>query len=137
MANTTTRKEEGFGNLNPAEDKLKKAQQVGSEAADKAKDAVKAAGEAVGEAADAGAAAVGGGLKSLAGTIRQQGPHEGSLGEATSVVAKGLEKSGRYLQDEGLSGMAEDLSELIRRNPIPAVLVGVGIGFMLAQLTRS
>jgi ElaB/YqjD/DUF883 family membrane-anchored ribosome-binding protein len=138
MANTTTRKEEErFGNGNPAGDKMNKAQQAGTEAADKAKDAVKATGEAVTEAADAGAAAVGGGLKSLAGTVRQQGPHDGTLGEATTAVAKGLEQTGKYLQKEGVSGMAEDVSEMIRRNPIPAVLVGVGIGFMLAQLTRS
>jgi len=137
MANTTTRKDEGFGTGNPAGDKLNKAQQAGTEAADKAKEAVKSAGEALGEAADAGAASVGTGMKSLAGTIRQQGPHEGMLGDATSTVAKTLEEGGRYLQKEGLSGMADDLSDMIRRNPIPAVLVGVGIGFMLAQLTRS
>jgi F0F1-type ATP synthase assembly protein I len=33
--------------------------------------------------------------------------------------------------------MAEDVSELIRRNPIPAMLVGVGIGFLLAKVFRS
>ena len=132
MANTSTRKEEG--NMGAAGDKFNKAQQVGTEAADKAKDAVKSAGAAVGEAADAGAAAVGGGMKSLAGTIRDQGPHEGYLGQATSTVAKTLEQGGKYLQKEGVSGMAEDVTEMIRRNPIPAVLVGIGIGFMLAQL---
>jgi hypothetical protein len=123
--------------MDPATDKAKKAQQSGTEAADKAKDALKSAGEAAGQAADAGAAAVGGGLKSLASTIREQGPHEGMLGDASSRVAKGLESGGKYLQKEGLTGMADDVCEIIKRNPIPAVLVGVGIGFMLAQLTRS
>jgi hypothetical protein len=137
MANTTTRKEEEKGNMGPAADKLKKAEHAGSEAADKAKDALKHAGDAAGEAADAGAAAVGGGMKSLAGTIRHQGPQEGMLGDATSTVAKTLEQGGKYLQKEGLTGMADDLSEIIRKNPIPAVLVGIGVGFMLAQLTRS
>jgi uncharacterized membrane-anchored protein YhcB (DUF1043 family) len=32
--------------------------------------------------------------------------------------------------------MAEDLTSLIRRNPIPAMLVGVGLGFLLARMTR-
>jgi len=123
--------------MNPADDKLKKAQQVGSQAADKAKDALASAGEAVGETADAGAAAVGGGLKSLAGTIREQGPREGMFGDAASTLAKGLETGGRYLQKEGLTGMADDVTEMIRKNPIPAVLVGIGIGFLLGQLTRS
>jgi hypothetical protein len=135
MANTTTRKDEGH--TGAAGDKMKQAQQAGSEAADKAKEALQSVGGAVGEAADAGAAAVGGGIKSLAGTIRDQGPREGMLGDAASTVAKGLEQTGRYLQKEGVTGMADDLSELIKRNPIPAVLVGIGIGFMLAQLTRG
>jgi ElaB/YqjD/DUF883 family membrane-anchored ribosome-binding protein len=30
--------------------------------------------------------------------------------------------------------MADDVTEMIRRNPIPAVLVGIGVGFLLAQL---
>jgi ElaB/YqjD/DUF883 family membrane-anchored ribosome-binding protein len=30
--------------------------------------------------------------------------------------------------------MAEDLTDLIKKNPIPAVLVGIGVGFLLAQL---
>jgi hypothetical protein len=129
---------------NTTQDKMNKAKDAGASAADKAREAGKtltsAAGDvatAVGDAADAGAAAVGGGIKSLAGTVRDQGPHEGMLGQATSTVASTLEQGGRYLQEEGLTGMAEDVTDLIRRYPIPAVLVGVGIGFMLASLTRS
>jgi len=30
--------------------------------------------------------------------------------------------------------MTEDLSKVIRQNPIPAVLISVGIGFCLAHL---
>lgn len=132
MANTTVRKDD-----QKARDKMDKAEQAGTEAYEKAKDAVGSAGEAIGQAADAGAAAVGSGMKSLGGTVREQGPHDGMLGDATTAVAKGLEQGGKYLQKEGMTGMAEDLGELIKKNPIPAVLVGVGIGFILAQLTRS
>jgi hypothetical protein len=131
MASSTFRKED-----QKTQDRLNKAEQAGTDALDKAKEAVGSAGEAVGQAADAGAAAVGSGMKSLAGTVRDQGPHEGMLGRATSTVAGGLEQGGRYLQQEGITGMAEDFTELIKRNPIPAVLVGIGIGFMLAQITR-
>jgi hypothetical protein len=58
------------------------------------------------------------------------------LGTATGTVADSLDSAGRYLQEEGIAGMAEDITELIRRNPVPAMLVGVGIGFMLAKLLR-
>jgi len=59
------------------------------------------------------------------------------LSSATDTVASGLEQGGRYIQQEGLSGMADDLTTLIKNNPIPALLVGVGIGFLLARITRS
>jgi len=59
------------------------------------------------------------------------------LGNASGMVADSLDNAGRYLQEEGIVGMAEDVTELIRRNPIPAMLVGVGIGYMLAKLFRS
>jgi hypothetical protein len=48
-------------------------------------------------------------------------------------VAGTLESGGRYLEEQGLGGIAEDVTGLIRRNPIPAVLIGVGLGFMLAR----
>jgi uncharacterized membrane-anchored protein YhcB (DUF1043 family) len=33
--------------------------------------------------------------------------------------------------------MASDVTEMIKRNPIPALLMGIGLGFMLARLTSS
>jgi len=113
---------------------------VVDKARDAAGDAVKAgqhAAHAVGNAADAATGQVGAGVQSLAQSVRQHGPDGGMLGTATDTVASTLEQGGRYLQEEGLTGMADDLTSLIKRNPIPALLVGIGIGFLLARLTSS
>jgi hypothetical protein len=59
------------------------------------------------------------------------------LGSASSAVASTLESSGRYLQEHGLSGVGEDLTNMIRKNPVPALLMAVGIGFLIARATRS
>ena len=59
------------------------------------------------------------------------------LGSAASAVADTLESSGRYLEESGLSGIGEDLTSMIRRNPVPALLVGIGLGFLIARATRS
>jgi hypothetical protein len=59
------------------------------------------------------------------------------MGTVADRTARGLEDAGRYLQEEGLSGMADDFTDLIRRNPIPAVLIGIGLGFMIARACRS
>jgi hypothetical protein len=110
-----------------------KAKQAASNVADRAKEVASAAGEK----ADSAVSSVGRGMESLAGTIRDKGPQSGVLGGATSSVASALDSTGRYLEEQGLSGIGEDVTNLIRRNPIPALLVGVGLGFLLARMTRS
>jgi ElaB/YqjD/DUF883 family membrane-anchored ribosome-binding protein len=107
-------------------------QRATSAAVDKAQEMVGNAGRRVDEAT----AALGERVQSAAETIRQRGPQEGMLGTATGAVADSLEQTGRYIHDERILGMAEDVTELIRRNPIPSMLVGIGIGFMLAKLFR-
>jgi ElaB/YqjD/DUF883 family membrane-anchored ribosome-binding protein len=107
-------------------------QQTASSAMNKAQEMVGNAGKRVDEATTA----LGERVKAAAGSLRERGPQDGMLGSATSTVADSLENTGRYLQEEGLLGMAEDVTELIRRNPIPAMFVGVGIGFMLAKMFR-
>jgi len=91
----------------------------------------------LGKRAESATHAVGSGMKSLAGTLRESLPHEGVIGAASSTVASGLETSGRYLEKESLQGIAEDVTNLVRRNPIPALLLAVGLGFILARATSS
>jgi hypothetical protein len=95
------------------------------------------AASAVGDKVNEGLTAVGGGMKSLAGTLRDKGPHEGTMASASTSVAESLESGGRYLQEQGLGGMADDLTDVIRKHPIPALLVAIGLGFMVARATRS
>ena len=108
-----------------------KAREVASSVMDRAKDAA----SNLGQKAQGGLESVGSGLTSAAGTIRENLPEEGMLHNVGTRVAEGLESGGRYIREEGFSGMADDLTDLIRRNPIPALLVGVGVGFLLARAT--
>lgn len=119
-----------------------KAKDAANSITEKAKDmasaVVQGAEEAtsyVGHKAEDATSSVGSGLKTLGHTIRENTPHDGVIGEASSAVANSLESTGRYLQEEGLKGIAEDMTNMIRRNPIPALLVGVGIGFLIARAT--
>ncbi|HEY7310562.1 MAG TPA: hypothetical protein VH643_14455 [Gemmataceae bacterium] len=109
-----------------------KVQQATSAAKDKAQDLVSTAGRKVDEATTA----LGERVQSAASALRERAPQEGMLGNASGAVADRLDSAGRYLQEEGLMGMAEDVTELIRRNPIPAMFIGIGIGFMLARIFR-
>jgi phage-related minor tail protein len=110
-----------------------KAQDLAQTAGEKARDAAHTAGQ---KAEDA-TASLGGTLKSAADTVRSHTPNEGMFGRASDAVAGALEHGGQYLQEKNLSGMADDMTEMIRRNPIPAVLFGVGLGFLLGRTLRS
>lgn len=121
-----------------------KAQDFASSAAEKAQDAASnvahRAGEmasTVGQKAEDAAATVGGGMKSLAGTIRENAPSSGMFRTASSTVADTLEGSGRYLQEQGLGGLGRDLTNLVRRNPLPALMLGIALGYLIAQATRT
>jgi hypothetical protein len=116
-----------------ASDVASKAKDIGATATQKASEAA----SYVGKKADDATGAVGAGMKSVAQTIRENTPDKGMLGSATSAVADTLEQGGRYLQEQGLSGIGTDMTNLIRRNPIPAVLVGIGVGFLLARALTS
>ena len=138
MANnpgSTRQRDEGAAGKaqDTASNLMDKAKQAAGSVADKAKDLA----SNVGDRAEHATHAVGSGMQSLAGTIRDRAPQGGILGGAASSVAGALDSSGRYLEEQGLGGMGEDLTNMIRRNPIPALLIGVGLGFLLARMTRS
>lgn len=120
-----------------------KAKEVGGQAMDKAKDAASSvadmasnAAAAVGKKADDLTATAGTDIRKLGDSLREKSSHEGFLGHASQAVAETLHDSGKYLEDAKLSGMAEDVTKLIKRNPVPAVLIGVGIGFILGRAMR-
>lgn len=150
MANTNKNRPEETG-----QSVVDKAKDMASDVKDKVQDTAHAFTERAGEMAsnvahrtgemastvgkkvDSGVSAAGSGMQSFADTVRERGPSSGMLGSATSAVADTLENTGEYLESHGLSGIAEDLTGLIRRNPIPALLIGIGVGFLIARATRS
>jgi len=118
-------------------------EQVG-QAVDKVRDAASHTGEAVqhaaaavGQTAEQAVSSVGSSMQKVADTVRDQGPNSGILGTATQSVANAIEGTGHYLEDKNLHGMMEDVTGLIKRNPIPAVLVGLGIGFLVGRALSS
>jgi len=142
MATASVRKDQG--NTQGGQQALDQAKNEANTAADKAKEALGHVGSAlsstasaVGQKADEAAGSVGTGMKSVADTIRNQGPHEGVLGNATRTVANAVDQTGKYLEDKHLSGMADDVAAVIKAHPIPAVLIGLGVGFLLGRALRD
>jgi len=120
-----------------------KAQEFAHTAGQKISDAASAAGHkvqdaasAVGHKAEDATSTLGSGIQSAANRVRDSLPREGMLGKASEAFADTLDRTGRYIEERNISGMANDVTEVIRRNPIPAVLVAVGLGFLLGRTLR-
>ncbi|MFN0197677.1 MAG: hypothetical protein ACKVT0_13110 [Planctomycetaceae bacterium] len=125
-----------------------------AQAADNAKDAAASVGEmaghaasAVGEMASQAASNVGNkvdnltasagiGIQGLGDKLSDHTPHDGMLGTASQAVAKSVRDGGKYVEDAKLSGMTEDFAQLVRRYPIPAVLVAIGVGCFMNRIMR-
>jgi len=52
-------------------------------------------------------------------------------------VTETYEAGRDYVREHGLSGLADDATHLIKRNPIPSVLIGFGLGFLLGSMRRD
>jgi phage-related minor tail protein len=148
MATATTYKNQGTAAADQAKTEASTAAGKAAESLTHAGQAVSSAASAVGQKvgetasavghrADEAVGSVGKGAQSLADTVRKQGPHEGMLGQATQSVASGLEQAGKYVEDKQLSGMADDVGAMIKSHPIPAVLIGLGVGFLIGRALRD
>jgi len=128
------------GTTSAAESVKDMAKDAGGKAESFVKDAASAVAQKSGDAASYVAhkteectTSMGRDMKSLAGTIRSNVPHEGMLGTAGSAVANTLETYGRELEEHGLGGIADDITNTVRRHPVPAIMIGIGLGFLLAR----
>jgi len=110
-----------------------KAKGAATTMADKASDL----GHALAETPKQATTAVGTGLKNVAESIREHAPQSGMLHSASTKIADSLESGGEYVKEKGIPGMAGDVTELIRKNPVPAVLLGICVGFLIARSLRS
>ena len=72
-------------------------------------------------------AAVAGGLESA----------EGVLATVATTVADGLGSARSYLHEKDVAEVATDLTALIRRYPVQSLLIGAGLGYVLARLTKK
>jgi ElaB/YqjD/DUF883 family membrane-anchored ribosome-binding protein len=61
----------------------------------------------------------------------------GVVNKAEEYVSEAWETGSRYVHEHNIKDMADDVAGVIRRNPIPALLIGVGLGFLLGRSLRS
>jgi hypothetical protein len=112
-----------------ASDVSSKAQDWAGNVANKAQETA----SAVVHKTDDGIAAVGHQMNALGEKVREAAPHNGAIGSAATAVADELQAGGHYLEGHGLEAIGKDLTDVVRRHPIPSLLVGFGLGCLLGM----
>jgi ElaB/YqjD/DUF883 family membrane-anchored ribosome-binding protein len=121
-----------------------KTQDAARSLSEKAKEAAAAVSQRAGDLAhkaqdqaDDALASMGQRMTSMAGSLRQAAPREGVAGTAAGAFANRLESGGRYLQDHGVSEISDDVTGIVRRNPLPALGIAFGVGVVIGLVWRG
>jgi ElaB/YqjD/DUF883 family membrane-anchored ribosome-binding protein len=121
-------------------DKANQASEYVSEQASKmassAMHSAENAGKYMGQKAADTRHSVGSSIKSMGESLKSAAP-EGVMHDAACSLGETLTSTGQYLDEHGISAMTEDLTNVIKRNPLPAVFIAAGIGFLLAKACTS
>jgi ElaB/YqjD/DUF883 family membrane-anchored ribosome-binding protein len=119
------------------------AKQKAAQVADSAREMTSTAREKVSQATTQAADTVdstmnttGQKMHDLAQTVRQKAPEGGTIGNIAASAADVLDRSGSYLQETDVRTLQSDLEDLIRRRPLESLLIGAGVGFLLARGLR-
>ncbi|HEX9445834.1 MAG TPA: CsbD family protein [Candidatus Binatia bacterium] len=56
---------------------------------------------------------------------------------ASAKVKDAVDSAKSYLQEKNYSELTDDLTDVVRRYPVPSLLVGIGIGYLLARSMRD
>jgi hypothetical protein len=91
----------------------------------------------IGKEADHLTASAGTCIEGLGDRLSKNAPHSGILGNTSQAVAGAVREGGEYLQSAKLSGMTEDVAHLVRRNPIPAILIAIGLGWFVGRNLKT
>lgn len=81
--------------------------------------------------------AIGRKVEELGTKLRDRAEEGGRLGAAAGSVADGIERTGSYIREHDLRTVGDDLKEMVRKHPLPATLLGLGLGFLLGRLGKK
>jgi len=79
---------------------------------------------------------VGEGLEGAAKKLHDNAPSDGRVGEVVKTVADKIEQTGEYIKKNSVRSFGQDCSNMIRRHPVQAALVGLGAGVLIARASK-
>jgi len=127
---------------------MDKVKDAGAQVMNKAKEAAESVGEMAGNAASTAAttatkkadewtSAAGHKVEEAGEALARKLPQSGIAGQASHAVTEAIKEGGHYLEDAKLSGMVQDVAQVVKNHPIPTMLICFGIGFCLGRALKD
>jgi ElaB/YqjD/DUF883 family membrane-anchored ribosome-binding protein len=140
MANNPNNPQRSGGEFGTGASRFGQSQQghQGTSVADKGREVASSVGEKAKDLASSVSEQARGAVSTVqqkAGEVASQIGHKAE--DAATAVADTWQAGRDYVMEQGFSGMADDLATIIRRNPIPSMLIGFGLGFLLARTMKD
>lgn len=92
--------------------------------------------ENISDDADYLASSAGRGVQRIGEQLSRVAPDSGIVGDVSQSVVRTLTEGGEYLEGSKLSGLRQDLTKVISRNPIPTILISIGLGWIASRMLR-
>jgi ElaB/YqjD/DUF883 family membrane-anchored ribosome-binding protein len=109
-----------------------------ADAASQAKERVSEFGRTAAQKVDEGRSGTAATLKSTAESIRTGAQSSGqAITDVANRTAEKIDATADYIRDHDFRGMMSDLEQVVRRNPTPALIGAIGIGFLLGAAMRG
>jgi hypothetical protein len=86
--------------------------------------------------ADYLASSAGRGVQRIGEQLSRVAPDSGIVGVVSQSVVRTITEGGEYLEGSKLSGLRQDLTKVISRNPIPTILISIGLGWIASRMLR-
>lgn len=93
--------------------------------------------ERVATKADSATSHLGERLDDVSESVRERVAGEGRMRSAARAVAGSLHDAGGYLKEHNVRSMVVDIGHVIRRHPVKSLLIGAGVGYLIARAIRN
>ena len=109
-----------------------------ADAASQAKERVSEFGRTAAQKVDESRSGTAATLKGTADSLRSGAQSSGqAITEVANKTAERIDATADYIRDRDFRDMMADLEQVVRRNPTPALVGAIGIGFLLGAAMRG
>ena len=123
--------------IDEASDAMKRGKESASEAAKTLKDKTQDLGRAAMDKVESNRVAAAGALHNAASSLHDNAGKMPNGPQIAHSAAERVEAMAGYLQSNDTKQMMDDVGQVVKRNPMPSLVIAACVGFLVGRAVRS